>query len=324
MSCSLTRACGLQAERISGYTKSYSYRSGDSFKGKQSNHAWNAVKINSRWQLLDVTWAAGYVNDGHQFVRRFSGHYFLTPPEEFILDHFPENPQWQLLAEPVKMEQYELMVKFREPYFELGLQVVSNPCAIIEVSDHSEAVVQFKNKERAQLTGRLYYPVDEKNQTHSEVTGGVLCQTRGIVSDCLLALPKPGQYELKLFGRGKGVSGSFDHFATYTVICTTPKQPHSPFPEVFGAFQQVGGIVDSPLEGILCPGRTTQFRLLIPDAVEVVVNPGWKQLKNDGHSIVWENDIVVGKHQTEVAVFAKFSKDAKKYTGLLRYAVQGR
>jgi hypothetical protein len=320
----LAIACGLQAERISGYTKSYGYRSGDSFKGKQPNHAWNAVKINNQWQLLDVTWAAGYVNDGHQFVRRFSGHYFLTPPEEFILDHFPENPQWQLLAEPVKMEQYELMVKFREPYFELGLKVVSNPCAIIKIDDHRETVLQFENKERAQLSGRLYHDVKEKNQMPLEVTGGVLCQTRGTVTDCLLALPKPGQYELKLFGRGKDVSGSFDHFATYTIICMTSRPLHAPFPEVFGAFHQVGAVVDSPVEGILCPGCTTQFRFLIPNAVEVVINPGWKQLRNDGHSIVWENDIVVDKDKTQVTVFAKFSKDAKKYTGLLRYSVQRR
>lgn len=319
---SSTRACGLEVGKISGYTKSFSYRVGDSFKGKPANHAWNAVKLDGQWQLLDVTWAAGYVNDGHQFVHRFNDQYFLTPPEEFILDHFPKDPQWQLLAEPVKLEQYELMVKFREPYFELGLQVVSNPCAIIEITEKGESVLQFRNRERAQLTGRLYHAAKPGHRSQSEVKRSVLCQTRSEITDCLIALPTPGQYELKLFGRGKDVSASYEHFVSYTILCTSPNPLSAPFPEICGAFQQVGGIVDSPLAGVLSPGRPTHFRLTVPEAVEVVVNPGWNQLRNNGRSTIWESNIIVSNQEPEVIVFAKFSKDSNKYTGLLRYAVE--
>lgn len=57
----------------------------------KSNHVWNAVRIDGVWQLVDVTWAAGNVNEKGQFVRRFNPAYFCTPAERFFLNHFPED-----------------------------------------------------------------------------------------------------------------------------------------------------------------------------------------------------------------------------------------
>jgi transglutaminase/protease-like cytokinesis protein 3 len=57
----------------------------------ESNHAWNAVKINNKWYLLDLTWASGYVNGTvTKFTRKRNDYYYLTTPEKFILDHHPD------------------------------------------------------------------------------------------------------------------------------------------------------------------------------------------------------------------------------------------
>lgn len=69
-----------------------------------SNHAWNAVRINGNWYLLDLTWASGTCNGKlTRFIRQRNDDYYLTPPEKFILDHHPENKEWQLLAHPYSM-----------------------------------------------------------------------------------------------------------------------------------------------------------------------------------------------------------------------------
>ena len=64
---SLAKEAGLEAVRISGYGKGYGYVPGKNFSGP-ANHAWNAVKINGSWYLMDSTWGAGYVS-GDKKVR---------------------------------------------------------------------------------------------------------------------------------------------------------------------------------------------------------------------------------------------------------------
>ena len=83
---------GIKAEIIYGYarTNSNNRRFG-------VNHTWNAVYFDSVWHLLDVTWASGVVTFANEYIRQYNDFYFLTPPEQFIYDHYPEDPQWTLL-----------------------------------------------------------------------------------------------------------------------------------------------------------------------------------------------------------------------------------
>ncbi|OJT23526.1 hypothetical protein BO221_16080 [Archangium sp. Cb G35] len=63
-------------------------------------HAWNAVRIEGSWYLVDVTWNAGYVN-GDVFTRKYRTEYLFMPPREFLQRHLPEEPAWQLLEKPL-------------------------------------------------------------------------------------------------------------------------------------------------------------------------------------------------------------------------------
>ncbi|MEP7169430.1 MAG: transglutaminase domain-containing protein [Bacteroidota bacterium] len=70
-------------------------------------HAWNAVKIDGEWKLLDATWSAGGVNvDKKRFEKRFDDSFFFMPPAEFIKTHYPFDPMWQLLLQPVKRKEF--------------------------------------------------------------------------------------------------------------------------------------------------------------------------------------------------------------------------
>lgn len=70
-------------------------------------HAWNVLKPDTEWILMDVTWSGGYVNPKQEYVKRFSNFYFATPPKEFIKDHFPLDPMWQLLPYPISKKEFE-------------------------------------------------------------------------------------------------------------------------------------------------------------------------------------------------------------------------
>ena len=64
----------------------------------EPNHAWNAVKIDGKWQLIDTTWGSGYVSDG-AYVKQFRETFFLPSPEQLAFSHFPQDAAWQLRSE---------------------------------------------------------------------------------------------------------------------------------------------------------------------------------------------------------------------------------
>lgn len=99
----------VRCEIITGYGRTNINRIGAQFV---SNHKWNAVFIDSSWYLLDATWASGYINYRNDFERAYNSHYFLTPPDEFILDHYPEDLRWTLLSNiPLLKEFYNTPFK---------------------------------------------------------------------------------------------------------------------------------------------------------------------------------------------------------------------
>ena len=93
----------IPSRLIPGYSKGVNVEK-NSFT--RADHAWNAVKIDSQWYLLDVTWGSGGLNDQLKFVKKFNESYFLTDPQTFVRDHMPIDPVWQLLDCPVSMQSF--------------------------------------------------------------------------------------------------------------------------------------------------------------------------------------------------------------------------
>jgi transglutaminase/protease-like cytokinesis protein 3 len=110
----LCNFAGIKAEVINGYGKTAPHQPRQRFR---VNHSWNAVLIDSVWQLLDVTWAAGYITwQGDRFVRQLDEQYFLSPPEVFIREHYPDDLRWSLMDDPPLMSEFRVS-PFRQKSF---------------------------------------------------------------------------------------------------------------------------------------------------------------------------------------------------------------
>lgn len=95
---------GLKAEVVHGYARTESTKRIQRFR---PNHSWNAVMIDSVWKLLDVTWASGYISwHGNDFVRQLDEQYFLSSPEQFIREHYPDDLRWTLMDDPPLMPEF--------------------------------------------------------------------------------------------------------------------------------------------------------------------------------------------------------------------------
>lgn len=118
----IANRANLKAVRIDGVAGYHLTRQ----SALSSAHAWNGVRIDKKWYLLDVTWAMGgdfsvfekmeNIRDykktirerqrtkTHQTVdpkRLLNNVWFLTAPDRMIETHFPNDIKWQLLDEPI-------------------------------------------------------------------------------------------------------------------------------------------------------------------------------------------------------------------------------
>ncbi len=100
--CALCEAAGIEALVVTGITKNH--------KGRVSRigHAWNLARTDGQWVLIDATWGAGDVDlDEGKYTARFKDSYFCMPPETSILDHYPEDPLFQLLPQPLTVDEFK-------------------------------------------------------------------------------------------------------------------------------------------------------------------------------------------------------------------------
>ena len=120
---------GIKSVIIYGYARSYSNRVGTRFS---SNHTWNAVLIDNKWELLDATWASGYINFNDDFVKSYNDNYFLTPPQQFIQDHYPESIEWSLLMKPPTVAEFRYSPFKNQSFVKHGISSYAPSTGIIE------------------------------------------------------------------------------------------------------------------------------------------------------------------------------------------------
>jgi hypothetical protein len=84
---------GIQAIVVDGYTKSVNNEI------DREEHAWNAVKFNGEWHLLDPTWDASTYSNFQK--------YRMPTPSLFSENHYPHDPIWQLSDNPKNFECFK-------------------------------------------------------------------------------------------------------------------------------------------------------------------------------------------------------------------------
>lgn len=142
---------GVQAEVINGYVRSNYGSAAERFR---TNHSWNAVRIDSTWHLVDVTWAAGYLTYNDEFVSKQNDFYFLTPPQDFVRDHFPEDLRWTLLEETPTLAEFRKMPFKIKSYIKYDIQSYSPRNGLVEagVGDTVVFSLSLKDVKRAKNT----------------------------------------------------------------------------------------------------------------------------------------------------------------------------
>ncbi len=307
----LANLSGLEAVTIGGYSKGYGYSPGMK-AAKTANHAWNAVKIDGKWHLIDCTWGAGKVGRDGEYKKEFDDHYFFTSPEKFIFDHLPEDPYWQLLNEPISKEKFEDLVCLEPAFFDLGVRL------------GNQENVSIISNGGANIT--LYSPQDVSFVAELEMPAGYSFSRRIHGSPtfinrsgelCLIELlpPFPGEYILRIFARhySDGMD-EFEKVMEYRVVELSGSKQS--FPEIFRDFRQMNAYLFAPLSGEIEAGSNQTFQIRIPEAMEVAVICGnsWNYLKEIGD--IFQGNAIVERGEVDIAVRQPGTRD---FMTILRY-----
>jgi transglutaminase/protease-like cytokinesis protein 3 len=204
----LGKAAGVEVAYVTGYIRD-AHRGADAGAAttdegvKQAlegfRHAWNAVKIDGAWQLVDATWDDPTTPTGEQTL---VSTYLFTPPRLFALDHLPEEAAWQLVDPPLGAGDFARQPLLNPRLGALGMSLEQPTRSQITVD--GEATIVLANPRKAEVAANV------ETGKRCDVT------TAGGKTRVTCAVP-PGQHEIELFGARDDTTGVLDYVGSILV-----------------------------------------------------------------------------------------------------------
>lgn len=299
----LAKELGLEVVIIEGFAKGGDFVVGDD---PDVNHAWNGVNIDGVWYLIDTTWGAGIVKDG-KFEAKFNPTYFATPPEQLIVNHFPRETQWQLLAQPYDRQTFDQLPSLTPRFFRDRMSLVSHPHNDITTGGNLEVTLRAGDNVQvvAQLMDKAGQPLEKQYTLSQNNSGQVKINA---------AFPQAGDYQLLILSKNSQEETYYQAIAYDVQALGTGK----PFPSTYGTFSEKRAKLISPLGRSLPINQASYFQIQVPGAEKVVLVDETRQqlipLNRTG-------DIFTGSEIIEfsnVTVAAQFP-GSKQFWSLLEY-----
>ncbi|MBL7704331.1 MAG: hypothetical protein JNM21_02175 [Taibaiella sp.] len=146
---------GIKNEIIEGYVQEFEEHK---TVFKETNHAWNVVKLGKEWFHCDLLWMSGGIKKSSGrfiFEKRLSEGMLLTQSKEFLNNHIPADPMWQLSHTPLTFQE---------------MTHVAAPVAdITEIFDYKNAIEKYTALNRLQKSLRFADNAYQYNKDNSRI-----------------------------------------------------------------------------------------------------------------------------------------------------------
>jgi hypothetical protein len=268
-------AAGIACEKVTGHSKGYGFKLAQGvkqFQGKSGNHAWNAVKVNDEWALVDACWSAGHLS-GSSFQRKLNEHYFLTEPAEFFFDHFPIEKKWQLQTPQRSLAAFAQLCHTHGSFFRCGLKTASHPNAMVKSSNAGACTITLSGAKTAALLCTV-----RNRATGAELENAALIQTDAKDANLFvtrLLFKTSGTYDVAFFAKFPSEPTSYHSACDYVVDVSNGAGADACFPKRMGS--RAGVRLFAPLSGVLAAGTSVDFRIRCDGAKSVAILPGFQK-----------------------------------------------
>ena len=285
----LCKAMGLEAYYVSGYSKGASFVPG--VIPKQSDHAWNSVKIDYSYYLVDSTWGSGSC-EGDSYTRVFNEFFFCTDPEAFIRSHLPSENKWQLVTPTISLQTFVYALKLGSAFYENGLTSISPDTWSINSSSNFKVILTSKDNSNLAFLYHLYFLQGNNYISQNNVCLG----KRGINKNEVTCLTNnKGKYKLYIYG-GPANLESYPQIVEYSV--ESSKDAASPlyFPSLYGLYSSSDTQIIEPLYSPLKKGNFYNFNVTTTtyNNLYVYLDNGHRQeLDNNGKGVFTGESIYI-------------------------------
>lgn len=141
----------IESEVIKGNVRNVPQEIGN--PEKETNHAWNAVKLNGNWIILDATWAAGYEYNG-RWLKKFDNYFYNIPKDKIFKTHFPEDKIWVLRFGRITLNEFYKQPIYGKALLSSNIELISPKTGILKVNSSKEIRLELKNLKPNSL---IYY-----------------------------------------------------------------------------------------------------------------------------------------------------------------------
>ena len=303
---------GVPCALVDGYSRGY----GSSVFAKEdptkSNHAWNLVQINKGSYLVDTTWDAGFLENG-RFKKSYSTGYLFAQPASFVRSHFPQNPQYQLLASPLDAAGFTKLAGWNSYFFTAGITNVTKLDKINRLGN--DFVLVFQVPAGVDLIAVLEDAANQK-----EIEGATFRQQSGSNISINVALPKPGSYILRLFEHESRDAGE-EYPGCGEVGFIADKESHSRFPKMFSSFVK-NDLLLAPLGTPIVSGQSVTFQAQLPRVpfAYIVIGKASFPMVRDAKSDTFTAKVLI-PDGAKSAVLAQSQLQNGGWEGLLEFPV---
>uniref|UniRef100_A0A1I8GT12 TGc domain-containing protein n=1 Tax=Macrostomum lignano TaxID=282301 RepID=A0A1I8GT12_9PLAT len=228
----------LNCVTVSGYAKGVEYRPGCVFRNQAHNHSWNVIKIDGAWQLVDAHWAMRYLssenNSPENLVYEYDDFYFMMEPQQAVYSHYPEDPRWQLLRQPLTLEQFEDLPLTKSHFFKCGMSFEQATHGVVWTKQGKLQMALGYGK-RASFTFKLHYGEELIDRFRgTELKSFVLQETTFNQIQFYFRMPMSGHYYLTVYAQEVtghiGVENTYRAACEYRINCEEAAADATPFP----------------------------------------------------------------------------------------------
>lgn len=240
-------------------------------------HAWNAIKLNGKWYIIDTTWSSKNVYERGKFKKEpFNTRYFLLEPKYAIYNHLPDDEAYQFIDEPVTKMKFRLLpenpkVSYISSLFhEYDFKLLTSISPKMEV-DGKTLQIRFESTDNCNLgagavnTGTTYI----NHYSFLQKFGGKYV--------LYIHPAKQGEYFIDVF-----ITSSMKVLFSVTVNVKSTFFNDQPFPQLYKQYFDNNMCLYSPIEGTLKLNNTYNFKfysheekdiyLMIPDGSTIPMN----------------------------------------------------